>query len=376
MNVRERLAALARLAAAPGRVVSVYLNTHWADEHQRDRVRVFLKNALRRARAEAKADPDLLADLAWVESESERLVRQEAYPDARGVALFACRALGLREVLPLRVPFEDTFVVGDHPVVAPLAEALAAAPGALVAFVDGESARLIPLNAASRGEEVTLRSEVPGRHARGNWAQLAQSRYQRHIEAHRDQHFEAVADVLGRLVAEHGLEQIVLAGEPRTLAVFRRRLPGPLAARVVGTVPGARYEDAAALAERAAQLLALVSASEIGREVDQVLADAARGARAVAGVESTAEAAARGAIHRLYRLKGVEIPGVRCDACGALAPAPLGPCRVCGGPTRTVDLAAEVADRVVATGGQVHLVDTHAALAHAGGLAARLRYPL
>lgn len=376
MNVRERLATLARLTGAPGRVVSVYLTTRWADEHQRERVRVFLKQELRRARAEAKADPDLLADLAWVEREGERLVQQEVYPDARGVALFACRALGLREVLPLRVPFEDTFVVSDHAVVAPLAEALAAAPGALVAFVDGESARLIPLNAAGRGEEVTLRSEVPGRHARGNWAQLAQTRYQRHIEAHRDQHFEAVADVLSRLVAEHGLEQIVLAGEARTLAVFRRRLPGPLAARVVGTVPGARYEDAATLAERAVRLLAMVAASELGREVDQVLTDAAKGARAVAGVEPTAEAAVRAAVHRLYRLKGVEIPGVRCQACGALAPGTADTCRVCGAPTRTVDLAAEVADRVVATGGEVAVVDTHAALARVGGLAARLRYPL
>ncbi|HEV8643337.1 MAG TPA: hypothetical protein VGV13_19840 [Methylomirabilota bacterium] len=49
-------------------------------------------------------------------------------------------------------------------------------------FIDGASARLIPLNAAGPDDEVTLEGRVEGRHRAGGWAALAQSRYQRYIE--------------------------------------------------------------------------------------------------------------------------------------------------------------------------------------------------
>jgi len=46
-DVQTRLAELAKLPPAARPVVSVYLNTRWADEDQRERVRIFLKNNLR-----------------------------------------------------------------------------------------------------------------------------------------------------------------------------------------------------------------------------------------------------------------------------------------------------------------------------------------
>ncbi len=62
MDLKARLAELARIQPASTPVVSVYLNTHWADEHQRDRVRIFLKNELARAR-EARFPRPAEADL-------------------------------------------------------------------------------------------------------------------------------------------------------------------------------------------------------------------------------------------------------------------------------------------------------------------------
>lgn len=47
-SVRERLRALARVDSHGAPVVSVYLNTGWSDERQRDRPRAFLKAELRR----------------------------------------------------------------------------------------------------------------------------------------------------------------------------------------------------------------------------------------------------------------------------------------------------------------------------------------
>ena len=50
MTLAEQIVRLSKLKASTGSVVSVYLNTRWTDEHQRERTRLFLKGELHRAR--------------------------------------------------------------------------------------------------------------------------------------------------------------------------------------------------------------------------------------------------------------------------------------------------------------------------------------
>ena len=203
MDVSARLTELAKIRGARTPVVSVYLNTRWADEHQTGTGPRLLKNEILRARRAGGLD----SDLDWIQAQGESLVTQARFPDAHGVALFACEGLGLRGIIPVAVPFENAFVVADPPFLRPLATALEEAPSTLIVFVDGESARLIPLSAEGAGEEVALQSDVPGRHRRGGWALLAQSRYQRHIQDHRGRHFEAVAEALVQLFGRSGADR-------------------------------------------------------------------------------------------------------------------------------------------------------------------------
>jgi peptide subunit release factor 1 (eRF1) len=368
---RQIAASLTRLERLPPRsgVVSVYLNTRWADEHQRARARVFLTRELARARDARLADP---ADLDWIEAQGRALIAQAQSPEADGVALFACRAAGLAEVIPASAPFEERFVVGERADLGGLARLLEEHASALVVFVDGESARLLPLYTTGAGEEVTLLAEVPGRHARGGWAQLAQSRYARHIEEHRGQHFEAVARAVTDLVEAQGIRRILLAGHEDRLGPFSDHLPGRLQALVVGRMRAARWESAGALLRRAADQLALLEHGRETADVDAVLTEAAKGGRAVAG-PGTLDAVRRGAVHRLYILAGLRRPGRECERCGALQEAAAA-CWLCGGPTREIELAAALVDRVQRTGGTIETVPTHAGLAAAGGVAARLRY--
>ncbi|MEK6665849.1 MAG: hypothetical protein AABZ20_05440, partial [candidate division NC10 bacterium] len=345
------------------------------DEHQRDRVRVFLKNEIRKARKTATAE-GIAADLDWIQAEGDALITQARFPEAHGIALFACRGLALREVIPVRVPFESAFVVAEAPHLSPLAALLEQTPSALVVFVDGESARLVPLTTEGVGEEVALESEVPGHHRRGGWAQLAQSRYQRHVQDHRGRHFEAVVEALIGLTEGNGVRRILMAGEPRTIAVFQKRLPNRIAERVVGSIAGARHESAAVLVGRAAPFLAHLRGGEGVDAVEAVLTEAAKGGRAVAGLEETLEAVARGAVQRLYLLEGFSQPGRLCVECGGLQSGGDAACRLCGKPTRAAELGGAIVDRVIATGGKVETVQIHQVLARVGGVAALLRYPL
>lgn len=345
METRERLVELSRMVSHETPVVSLYLDTRWADEHQRERARVFLKNALRSARDRSDRAA-LAADLDWLGTQGERVIAQIDHPGARGVAFFACAAIGLRQTVAVYLPFEDAFVLGDRPFLAPLARLVESLRPSAVVFLDGVSARLIPLGVDGPGDEVLLEHAVEGRHRRGGWALLAQSRYERHIEAHRDQHFEAVARALESLVGEHGVEHVVLAGDARAIGVFRRHLAPALESRVAGTIPGARHESAGELVERAVAVVARAGREREAAEVDAVLTEAAKGGRAVVGLPATLEAVARGAVHRLYLARSFDARG------------------------------EAIVERVLAAGGGVEVLDDPAALVRAGGVAARLRYPV
>ena len=374
-SASAQVSELARIVGAPAPVVSVYLDTRWTDEHQRDRARIFLKNELRRARA-AEGALGASADLDWIEAEGQSLLEEKRASNTAGVALFACAALGVRAVVRVRVPFKEAFVVADAPYLRPLATVAEEAPATLVVFVATASARLILVDAGGVGEEVTLESDVPGHHRRGGWALLAQSRYQRHIQEARGRHFEAVAQTLAELSVAHAIARIVLAGEARTLGVFRKHVPPPLAELLVGGVPAAEYEPATVIVARATALLRRHEEEQEAASVDAVLTEAAKAGLAASGLEATLEAVRRGAAHRCYILAAFQEPGRACAQCDGLQPGAAERCRVCGAPTRPVDLGEAIVNRVIATGGTVETVARHEALERAGGVALALRYPL
>ncbi|HUO62813.1 MAG TPA: Vms1/Ankzf1 family peptidyl-tRNA hydrolase [Terriglobales bacterium] len=375
MDLQTRMNELSRVTKSEAPVVSVYLDTRWSDEHQRNRVRIFLKNEVAKAR-EASGRRAAAADLAWIQSAGDELISQVAAPDTRGVAIFACASAGLRELLRLRVPFDDTFVVDDTPFLGPLAEAVQQTPSTLVVFVDTESARLMRMTPKGPGEEVILTGDVPGHHSRGGWAQMAQSRYERHIRDHRGRHFAAVTESLTQLVDADGVQRIVLAGEARNVSAFRRDLPPRIAARVVGDVAAARHEPSSVIVGRAIELIGHLDASNDVPAVDAVLTGAAKGRQAVAGVDETVEAVNRGAVHRLYVLRGARGPAGACSGCGALFPGVPGACRLCGATLKPVELGEALVERVLAAGGTVDTIEAHQTLAKVGGVAALLRYPL
>lgn len=335
MDLKTPLTELARWEPKTTPVVSVYLNTRWTDEQQRERVRIFLKNRLKDAH---EAGAAAAGDLDWTEQQGRALIDRVAFEDVDGVALFACEGAGLRQILPVRIPFEDTFIVAATPFLRLLAEIADEAPDSLVVFIDGTSARLIPLNAAGPDDEVRLEGQVEGRHRAGGWAALAQSRYQRHIEEHREQHFEAVAAAVVHWSDRRGASRVVLAGEPRMVAALRRHLPERVAGRIVGTVAGTRHEPTRQLAARAAQVLAGAEEQRESEAVDAALAEAAKGGAAVAGLDATLDAVNRGAVRHLYVLEAFREPGVVCSACGALQRRFRFKCEFCGNQVRTISI--------------------------------------
>ncbi len=375
INLMTRLGELGKISKGLTPVVSVYLDTRWADEHQRDRVRVFLKNELARAR-EASSNRAADSDLDWIESQGDALVGQATMPEGVGVALFACEGVGLREHLSVRVPFEDAFVVADTPLLRPLAVLAEATPAALLIFVDAESARLWVLTTAGVAPEVVLEGETEEHPRVAGGAQMAQTGYDRRRGAEREHHFGLVAKRVAELVDSNGIDRLIVAGEPRNLALLRNALPTSMAGHIVGEIAGSRDEAGHVLVRRAAEVLSRAEGQRHAEEVDTVLVTAAKGGKAAAGVDAALGAVKRGAVHRLYLLRDFGESGRVCVACGDLGRGSHEFCRLCGKLTRPVDLAEAMVHRVISAGGTVAAVPAHIALSGAGGVAARLRFPL
>ena len=375
MDLKTQLGRLARLHTTGAPVVSVYLNTCRTDEHEPGRARIFLKNELRQAR-QADVKGQLTADLDWIQEQADTLLSGSESAESRGVALFACQPAGMREIIPVRIPLANAFMVGPSPSMRGLAVVAHEAPATVVLFVDAGHARLVRLSAQGPLEEITLESGVPRRDARSEWAQVTQARYEQHIQAYRDRHFEAVAESLLRLVEHHDVRWIVLAGEPRALGEVRAQLPRRLADCVLGHVAGTRHDSATTLADRAAELLRRLVDSTEAPAVDAALTEAAKDGRAVAGVEATLEAINLGAVHQLYLLEAFKASGRACKNCHVLGMHAEGACPICGGATERIDLGEAMVNRVLATGSTVDSVGVHGALERAGGVAAWLRYPI
>ena len=108
--------------------------------------------------------------------------------------------------------------------------------------------------------------------------------------------------------------------------------------------------------------------------MDRLLDAAAKGGRAVAGVDPTLEAVNRNAVRHLYLVRTFDKPDAACPQCGALQPPVGSGCRFCGAATQPTELGEAMTSRVLASGGEVSVVSRHGGLAGREGVGALLRY--
>ncbi|HSN68482.1 MAG TPA: Vms1/Ankzf1 family peptidyl-tRNA hydrolase [Thermoanaerobaculia bacterium] len=321
-----------------GPFLSLYLDTQRADESQRDRVRVFLKNETHRIRENLGGNGH--------DSEIERGIRQiESYmendlqPETRGVAIFSCPTENVFIPLQLPVAVRPELTIGARPHLRQLAALRKQHPRVVLAMIDAKSARLFTLEFGKILSELDLTDpEMPRRHDQGGWSQ---ANMQRHVQDHIDRHHKEVADIVARMVERNQYEYIILSGQERNLANFRGQLPKKVEEKIIGSLrlDIRSSEDEALSACRtiieAQQLLEL--RHRIG-ELEEAARSAGRGA---IGVGAVCDAVNQRRLLRLFVMEGASARGWRCSSCGTLGEAiPVG-CPICGESVVTIELVDE-----------------------------------
>ncbi len=165
MEITKELRELARFSAGALPVVSLYLDTQWRDQHQRERVATFVMRHVRQARALLlDSDParaSLEQDLDRITQWEEKRLHGMAESNMLGVALFACAAVGLWVEFPSPVPFEDEFTIADRPMLRQLARLDEDYTNALLVMIDSRAARVYEVVLGGLLRESDFANEVP-----------------------------------------------------------------------------------------------------------------------------------------------------------------------------------------------------------------------
>lgn len=305
---------------------------------------------------------------------AEAFLEDDFTPSHPGLAIFGTANMGGYAVnLPYRPVEGVAWAKGAQ--IEPLVDTLDEFERIAVALVDQQDARLYTVFLGEIETRRALEDYVPRRQATGGWYGLSQTRYERHREDHVLRHINRTIDALLDLQRERPFDRLLIGGPDEAMAVFRRKLPSTLRAKVAGTVSMPLFaserdvlESARAVAERI----------ERGHELEMVteLVEAAGLTHTAVGIDATLAALGDGRVHQLILSDTFESPGARCQTCHRLLPA-TARCTWCDAATMPVpDLREQIVRRAMDQGAGIEIVHGEAAakLGEHGGLGAWTRY--
>ena len=375
MEITKELQTLAKFTSGTMPVISVYLNTQWRDQHQRERVTTFVEKHIRQARAlepeTTTARQSLTRDLERLTQWGQQHLHGTGDSTMPGVALFACSAADLWVEFPSPLPFEDEFTIADRPMLRQLARLDDDYTNALLVLVDSRAARVYEVVLGGFLAETDFASEIPGRHKQGGWAQ---ARYQRHVKEHMDRHHKEVATYIASYMESHPHTHLIVSGQDDIVASFRHWLPPSVQAQVIETLSLDMHDDRHRILEAAHDTLQRHEREEELATVHLLLNRAGHGSLATVGIQETLAAVNTGRVHKLIMHRNFQGCGWRCLHCGSLGEQVPLQCPVCGGQVETVELGEAMISGVLQTDGFVELIEPDARLAAYEGVGAFLRY--
>ena len=181
---------------------------------------------------------------------------------------------------------------------------------------------------------------------------------------------------MDNLVAQAGIQRLILAGSLEMTAQFRTLLPKRLASRVIGTVHLPIDASSEAILNATVPV-----AEQFERETEEALVTDLVTSRAkqggvALGLAHTLHALNQGRLWQLVYSKSFHGSGYECTACGALFSSET-LCSICGAPVHPVeDVVERAVDHAISKGVKIEVIRAEKAesdLTNVGGIGAFLR---
>ncbi|HVT43102.1 MAG TPA: Vms1/Ankzf1 family peptidyl-tRNA hydrolase [Thermoanaerobaculia bacterium] len=369
--IDRQLKELASRKESEAPFLSLYLDTHRSDETQKDRLRVLVKDEMRRIR-EALAGNGHKETVEAGIRQIERYIEESLEPATKGLAIFACPSEDFFVPIQLPVPLEPQLRIGSRPHLRPLVQVSQLHPPIAFAIVDGKSARLFELQFGRILEEIDLEDpDMPRRHDQGGWSQ---ANMQRHVRHHIDRHHKDVSDALTKMVESDEVAGIILSGQERNVANFRGFLPKRIDDLVLGALPMDIRASVDEIVTACQEILSRQRESSIRALVRELEQTARKNGRGALGFDQVVNAVNQQRVERLYLTPAAESRGWRCTRCRTIGRTiPLG-CPGCGATVLTVDLVEEIIADCQRESGEVEFAPGDSLLAAYEGIGALLRF--
>jgi peptide subunit release factor 1 (eRF1) len=324
---------------------------------------------LRGARTKANGHSSVTRDLHRIEEYVKGGLDRS---NTRGLAIFACTAHRLWEVIPLPVPVQSRVVINSTPAVSQLEAVLEESESFGVLLADKQRARMFVFELGELVEHSETFDELPREYdTRG---EKDQGDVAHHVDALLHQHLRRAADTAWRVSKDVGYAHLAVGAPDETASELESLLHPYLRERLCGRVhvpvSGSIDEIRAAAVEMERRVERRKEADIVQRLREAV----ASGRRGVAGIGPVLDALNERRVERLLVSQGYHEAGWRCGPCGALAVVGR-KCGRCAEPMRPVDdVVEEAVEDALSQSCRVEICVGNADLDVLGRIGALLRY--
>lgn len=325
-DVRQKLQRLVRLQSGKHWIVSCYLKLEPRDR-SRGKYLIKLKNRIREVSEALPAEGLSRSETEQVTGDLRRLQtmlqRPDALPHTQGLAVFACKPLGLFEAIPLPRVHRSRLLVARTPLVRELAALEDEVGRLLAAVLDRKGASIYEVSAFEARRLEDIPADLPRGHRfhrdRHGAPGFGEHNFHNRLRHDREQLFALVAQRLFDLDRQEPVRGLVLGSAGNEAEALRMFLHPYVAGKVLGT---SRFVRGGGSSLRDLHAMVLEAREAFERKLERhLVAEMLLGQGsgwAVNGIAPTLEALARGQVRTLLVRADATVPGFRCAASGRL----------------------------------------------------------
>ncbi|MDP7032916.1 MAG: Vms1/Ankzf1 family peptidyl-tRNA hydrolase [Planctomycetota bacterium] len=338
---RDDLEILARVKADGSVFISLFLSTSVEEKSSRE-MKTFLRKKVRQFEKMFASKDKVRTGFRRSLEQIEEFVENGLSKETRGLAIFCSAERSFFRAFQLSVRLPNRFIVDETPHIAPLAQLVENHQHHLVVLLDSHHARILGIYFWRVIEEKRLEEEIPGKVKVGGWSQ---PRFQRHRRDQVQHFLKEVADQLEKSFRKDSPDNIILLGQGRIMAEFRKLLPRFLDDKVLIVDSMDITTSSQDVVRRLRPLLEEEKARSHQEVQSQLLHRVREDYLAVGGVGETLGALQEGRVDALILASQSGHMGVRCRGCGFLfEKGDQGDCLFCKEELEDVDLTERMVE--------------------------------
>ncbi len=373
MLSRKEIKELAAIHGDGNIFVSLYLNVNPLTNPKGDYI-IHFKNMLKGTleKIDKETAKKIKDDIEKIGSYLNAIKRELK----KGLGLISSSHSGLWKDYHLAIPVKNEIIVDKTPYIKPLIDILDNYQRYAVLLVDKESARLFLIHLGEIEEYTEVFTpDVPGRHKKGGWFSLSESRYERHTAFHVALHLKDVAKAIEDFLPKEYIGRIIVGGSEDAVLRLKAMLPHTISEKIIGTFHAEIFSGEKDILERSMEIMEAFEHKKEQAEIEELITRAMKNNQAVIGLEDVLLNLREGRVMKLFLLKDYSASGFRCVNCGYLTSFMVIPCPYCKGDMETVNYLTDLAvQKAVEQGALIEVVSDNARLKEAGSIGAFLRF--